>query len=257
MSQREPRQLTIERGATALAGAAPRSSAARDWQIVRWVARMGAVTLAHLRARFELGRTVAYRRIAACVAAGLLERVETLRGQPALIRATRRGLRFTGVDLRVAQVRPELVGHWIVCGDVALLLDAEFGQGAVLSEREIRALERDQGQPLASAVVGESPDGSEILHRPDLAVRSDGHWVAVEVELTPKAPERLAAIVRAWRRARWVAAVRYYVRPGTTSPGLARAVRATHSEERVEVRELPFASSLREWNCRRNGGAER
>lgn len=199
---------------------------------------MGAVTLAHLRARFDLGRTVAYRRIAACRAAGLLERVETLRGQPALIRATRRGLRFTGVQLRVAQVRPELVGHWIACGDVALSLETEFGPGAVVSEREIRALETDEGRPVASAVVGERPDGSEILHRPDLAVRSDGVWVAVEIELTPKAPERLEAIVRAWRRARWLAGARYYVSPGATSQALVRAVRATHSEERIEIRKL-------------------
>jgi hypothetical protein len=127
MSRRAPTQLTIERSARMPAGIAPRSSAARDWQIVRWVARMGAVTLAHLRARFELGRTVAYRRVAACMAAGLVERVETLRGQPALIRATKRGFRFTGVHLRVAQVRPELVGHWIACGDVALALEADFG----------------------------------------------------------------------------------------------------------------------------------
>src|SRR6185295_9896063 len=238
MSQRAPTELTIERAARTLGGIAPRTSAARDWQIVRWVARMGAVTLAHLRARFELGRTVAYRRIAACMAAGLLERVETLQGQPALIRAARRGLRFTGVQLRVAQVRPDLVGHWIACGDVALALEAEFGPGAVVSEREIRALERDEGRPVASAVVGERPDGSEILHRPDLAARSHGVWVGVEIELTPKAPERLEAIVRAWRRARWLAGARYYVSPGATSQALVRAVRATHSEERIEIRKL-------------------
>jgi hypothetical protein len=245
VSQHAPTQLAIERAARTLGGIAPRTSAARDWQIVRWVARMGAVTLAHLRARFELGRTVAYRRIAACMAAGLLERVETLRGQPALIRATRRGLRFTGVHLRVAQVRPELVGHWIASGDVALLLETEFGPGAVLSEREIRALERDEARPVASTVVGESPDGSQILHRPDLAVRSDGHWVAVEIELTPKAPERLEAIVRAWRRARWLAGARYYAWPGAVATGVERAIARTHAGERVEVRELPAPAERR------------
>lgn len=238
MSRRAPTQLTIERTARMPAGIAPRSSAARDWEIVRWVARMGAVTLAQLQGRFELGRTVAYRRIAACAAVGLLERVETLRGQPALIRATRRGLRFTGVQLRVAQVRPELVGHWIACGDVALALEVEFGSGTVVSEREIRALERNEGRPVASAVAGERPDGSEILHRPDLAVHSDGRWLAVEIELTPKAPERLEGIVRAWRRARWVAGVRYYVSPGVTWTALVRAVRATHSEKRIAICNL-------------------
>jgi hypothetical protein len=234
-------QLPIDRAARMPAGITPRSSAARDWQMVRWVARMGAVTIGQLRTRFALGRTVAYRRLAACVTAGLLERVETLRGQPALIRATRRGLRFTGVQLRAAQVRPELVGHWIACGEVALTLEAEFGPGAVLSEREIRALETDSGQPVASAVVGEGPDGSEILHRPDLAVRLDEHLLAVEVELAPKAPRRLEAIVRAWRRARWLAAARYYVGPGAVRAGVERAIATTHAAERVEVCALPLS----------------
>jgi hypothetical protein len=244
MSRRAPTQLTIERSARMPAGIAPRSSAARDWQIVRWVARMGAVTLAHLRARFELGRTVAYRRTAACMAAGLLERVETLRGQPALIRATRRGLRFTGVHLRVAQVRPELVGHWIACGDVALLLETEFGSEGVLSEGEIRALEMDEGKPVATAVVGERPDGSEIRHRPDLAVRRGEHVLAIEVELTPKAPQRLEAIVRAWRRARWLAGARYYAWPGAVSTGVERAIARTHADGRVELRGLPAPAGL-------------
>lgn len=235
--------LEIER-AVMLGGITPRSTVVRDWEIVRWVARMGAVTLSQVRARFELGRTVAYRRIAACAALGLLERVETLRGQQTLIRATKRGLRFTGVQLRVAQVRHELVGHWIACGEAALALEAEFGSEALVSEREIRILERDEGRRVASAIVGERPDGSEILHRPDLAVRSDGHWLAVEVELTPKAPERLEAIVRAWRRARWIAAVRYYVNEGATSQALTRAVRATHSEKRIEIRKLRLQCAL-------------
>lgn len=250
--QLAPTELAME-APQAINGIAPRSSVARDWQIVRWVARMGAVTLAQLRARFELGRTVAYRRTAVCMTAGLLERVETLRGQPALIRATRRGLRFTGVQLRVAEVRPELVGHWIACGDVALLLETEFGPGAVLSEREIRALERDEARPVASAVVGESPDGSQILHRPDLAVLSDGHWVAVEIELTPKAPQRLEAIVRAWRRARWLAGARYYVWPGAVATGVERAIARTHAEGRVALRGLPACAETH-WLAGEGGG---
>jgi hypothetical protein len=245
MAESTRTQLTMERPAMRLAGIAPRSSAARDWEIVRWVARMGAVTIGQLRGRFELGRTVGYRRVAACMERGLLERVETLRGQPALIRATRPGLQFAGVRLRVAKVRPELVGHWIACGDVALALEVEFGVGAVLSEREIRALETHQGRRVVSAVVGEKADGSEILHRADLAVRSGGHWLGVEVELTPKAPERLEAIVRAWRRARWLAGVRYYACPGRIAASVERAIARTHAGERVEVRALPVSDTTR------------
>lgn len=230
-----PEQLTVDADPRALAGA---MSPARDWEIVRWVGRLGAVTLDQLRLRFTLGRTVAYRRVAACVEGELLERVVLLRGQPALIRATRRGLRLTGLPLGVAQAPPELVGHWIACGWVALSLELEFGAQALLSEREIRRAERWEGRAIASAKLGENPDGSDRLHLPDLAVAVAQRTLAVEVELTAKAPKRMETIVKAWRRARWVDGVRYYVPPGATRRGVERAVERMSATERVEVRAL-------------------
>jgi hypothetical protein len=52
----------------------------RDREIVEWVGRHGLATLEQLRVRFGLGRTVAYRRVAACIDAGLLEREAVLCG---------------------------------------------------------------------------------------------------------------------------------------------------------------------------------
>ncbi len=232
-------QLQLSKSINAsVVGIAPSSAAERDWQIVRWVGRMGAATIAQIATRFGLGRTAAYRRVAKASAEGLVERIETLRGQPALIRATRRGLRFGAVALQPAQIRPELVGHWIACTEVALLLEREFGVGMVRSEREIRQLEAEKGRPLASAVLGERPDGSEIRHRADLAVSLDGAVLGVEVELTPKAPQRLETIVRAWRRARWIAGVRYYVPGPVIAAAVERAIARTHAEARVELRAL-------------------
>ncbi|MQA74178.1 MAG: hypothetical protein GEU88_07550 [Solirubrobacterales bacterium] len=228
-------QLAIDPDPRVLVGATTR---VRDWEIVRWVGRLGAVTLAQLRLRFGLGRTVAYRRVAACVEGGLLERVYLLRGQPALIRATRRGLRLTGLSLGVAQAPPELVGHWISCGWVAIALEAEFGPDAVQSEREFRLAERWNERAIASAKLGENSDGSDHLHRPDLAVLREATVIAVEVELTPKSPKRLEAIVKAWRRARWVESVRYYTRSGPTQRGLERAIERMHASERIEVRPI-------------------
>lgn len=229
-----PEQLTVDVSPQTLSGA---QSPVRDWEIVRWTGRLGAVTLDQLRIRFALGRTVAYRRIAACVEGKLLERVNPLRGQPALVRATRRGLRLTGLPLGVAQAPPELVGHWVASGWVALALEREFGD-PVRSEREIRVAERWQERLVASAKLGENPDGSDRLHRPDLAVVGDGMTIAVEVELTAKAPKRLEAIARAWRRARWIESVRYYVPEGGTRAGVERAVQRTHSAGRIEVRSI-------------------
>jgi len=230
-------QLTVDADPRILAGVRPRSAAARDWEIVRWVGRIGAVTIEQIQARFGLGRTVAYRRVAACVDAGLLERVETLRGVSALIRASRRGLRYTGVRLPVAQAPLELVGHWIACGAVAVALECEFGADALRSEREVRVLERGRGTPVASAIFGDGPDGTRRMHLADLAVVGE-RVVAIEVELTPKAPRRLEDIVRGWRRARWVESTRYYVPDGPTRAGLERAITRVHASERVEVHPL-------------------
>jgi len=121
---------------------------------------------------------------------------------------------------------------------VALLLEAEFGRGPIRSEREIRAVERELGRPLASASLGVSGEG-ERFHRADLAVLRGDSVVAVEVELTPKAPRRLEQIVRAWRRARSIESIRYYVPAGATSRAVERAIARTHGEERVRMISCP------------------
>ncbi|MGA8744331.1 MAG: hypothetical protein WB507_00510 [Solirubrobacterales bacterium] len=249
----------------------------RDRELLRYVGRHGAVSIEHAMAALGAGRTATYRRVAACIERGLLERLELLRFEPALLRATRDGLRYAGLALPVAVVSPGSVEHWLRCATVAQLLAAEFGEERLLTERELRAAERIEERPLASARLGE-----RALHRPDLAVMrtaegpgvtpsanglarpehprtrergreivGDGERapagaeemrlmiIAIEVELTPKAPRRLEQIVRAWRRASWVTEVRYYCAPGTTQRAVQRAVAKTHSEEKVRILEAP------------------
>jgi hypothetical protein len=94
------------------------------------------------------------------------------------------------------------------------------------------------GEPVASAKLGEGRAGRPRLHRPDLAVVGNGGPIAIEVELTPKAPGRLTQIVRAWRRARCVAEARYYAAPGKTRRAVERAVERAHARERVRVYEI-------------------
>lgn len=212
-------------------------AAARDRALVRWIGSLGAATLDQLRERFGIGRTVAYRRVAACVEAGLLERVHLLHGQPAFIRATSRGLRYANLALPVARLSPELAEHWLVCGWVAVRLVLAPDE-TLLSERELRLRERLEGRPLASVAIGELPSGGPRLHRPDLVVVGHERVTAIEVELTPKSPRRLEGILKGWRRARCVDSVRYYAAAGTTRRGVERAVERLRAEERVEVRAL-------------------
>jgi hypothetical protein len=91
--------------------------------------------------------------------------------------------------------------------------------------RELRFAERDASKPIASAIVGELPDGRPMLHRPDLVVRDDDRTMAIEVELTPKAPRRLDRIVRsragAMITARGARPVRASRRPRSAPPAVS------------------------------------
>ncbi|HEX3241348.1 MAG TPA: helix-turn-helix domain-containing protein [Solirubrobacterales bacterium] len=210
----------------------------RDGELLRFVGRHGAVTVEQVMAALGVGRTAAYRRVAACVERGLLERLSLLRDEPSLLRATRDGLRYAGLGLPVAVISPGSVTHWLRCASVALSLEEQFGSDRVLTERELRAAEQVEGAPIASAKVGELASGEPRLHRPDLAVLTDDGTIAVEVELTPKAPRRLEDLIRAWRRASWVAEVRYLCAPGQTRRAVERAVQKVRAESRVSIEDL-------------------
>jgi hypothetical protein len=139
------------------------------------VGRLGVVSMAHVMEELGVGQTAAYRRVASCIEAGLLERLEGLRGEPNLLRATRPGLRYAGLGLPPALVSPGAVDHWLRCATTAHLLGEEFGRGRIWTEREIVLAERHEGRPIASARIGELPGGRPRLHRPDLVILSEGH----------------------------------------------------------------------------------
>lgn len=210
----------------------------RDRELVGWVGRLGAVEMRQVQGRFGVGRSVAYGLVARLEKAGLLERLALLRGEPALIRATDEGLGFAGLGLNVQTVRIGELRHWIACADVAPWAEREYGVEAVISERELRFAEQLEDRPIASAVVGELPDGRRRLHRPDLAVIGGERALAIEVELTPKAPARLRTIIKAWRRARNVERVIYFCPAGPTQLAVQRAVAETHSREQVDIQVL-------------------
>lgn len=78
------------------------------------------------------------------------------------------------------------------------------------------------------------------MHRADLAVLTEGGRIAVEVELTPKSPRRLQALMRSWRWAvgsRVVAEVHYHCAPGQTRKAVERAVAKVHAEEFIAIGE--------------------
>ncbi len=217
-----------------------RSAHSRDLELVRYVGRHGVVAMRHVMAALGVGRTAAYRRVAACVEHGLLERLELVRAEPGLLRATRDGLRFAGLGLPVATITPGAVDHWLRCATTAQLVGRHYGHERVLTERELVLAEQIEERPIASAKVGELPNGAPRFHRADLAVLAEGGTIAIEVELTPKSPRRLQGLIRAWRYAVGlgvVAEVHYHCAPGQTRKAVERAVAKVRAEQFISIGE--------------------
>jgi hypothetical protein len=207
--------------------------------ILQWTARMGAVTAEALADRE--GRTVASARarLQGAERDRLLRCRRPLVGQPALYTVTRAGLRASRLPgLDPCRVNPSNALHMIVCARVAAAMERCYPDHRVLGEPELRRAERQRGARLASARLGSRPDGSPLLHRPDLVLwpaAADGALpVAVEVELTIKAPRRLADICRAWARCRCVAGVLYLATP-EVERALERALEIAQAGERIVV----------------------
>jgi hypothetical protein len=176
----------------------------------------------------------------------MLEQKLLLYRKPGLYVASAEGLRWRGLErLGVYRVGPGGFEHAGQLASVAVALHAGLPGAEVLSEREIRAVENDQAELVASARLGELPGGRPALHRPDLAVVSPdgGRVVAVEVELSVKAPRRLAAICRGYARARHLDHV-YYLAIPAAARAVARGVAETRSEDRITVLALSDTDGL-------------
>ena len=196
--------------------------------ILSWLASVGASGVADVAAACGLGERAVQAKLRTTERDGLTRQVRLLHDAPALHLLTRSGLRAVGrPELGPVAVSAAGAAHQHAVARVAAALAREHG--AIHGERELRALERAEGRAIASAELGYTAAGSTALHRPDLVCFEGPRPVAIEVELTVKAPRRLRAIVRAWARSRLVAGVVYYA-----SPHAARAVAAARRSEQAE-----------------------
>jgi hypothetical protein len=211
--------------------------------ILRWIAGLGAVTAEAVAERHDLAVASARARLGVAERHGLLMRCRPLVGRPALYTVTRSGLRAAGArGLEPCRVSPSNTLHLIECAGVAAALERCYPDHRVQGERELRRDEREQRRALASARLGVGPRGEPLAHRPDLVLwpkdssppSPPGLPVAVEVELTVKAPRRLADICRAWARARCVAGV-LYLAPADVQGAVQRAIERAHADELVVV----------------------
>ncbi len=195
---------------------------------MRWTAGLGAVTAEALAVREARAVASARARLVAAEREQLLLRRRPLTGRPALYALTAAGMRATGLrGLELCRVSSANAAHAIACAGAAAALERRYPDHRVIGERELRRDERDRGSSVASACLGTGEGGAPLLHRPDLVLwprRAEAQLpVAVEVELTVKAPRRLLEICRAWARCRCVAGVLYIAAPEVERP-LLRAI---------------------------------
>lgn len=210
--------------------------------ILDWLAATGPASAAELATVAALSRRTALARVRSLEHAGLLRSSELLRGEPALHTLTRRGLKAAGrPELEVLAISASSFGHQLAVARVAAAL-ACAGE-RVGGEGELRAFERIDGRPLASAAIGFGRDGATAWHRPDLVCWRAGAPLAIEVELTVKAPERLRAIVRGWARSRLIEGVVYYASV-PAARALEAAVRHEGAHPAVAILALERAGEL-------------
>lgn len=209
--------------------------------VLRWAASVGAITAEALAELQDTAVASARSYLGVAVREQLLVRKRPLVDQPALYVLTRAGLRASGLaGVDASRVTASNTTHTIACTRVAAALSRRYPDHTLMGERELRRDERAAGAPIASAVVGRVPGGGPLLHRPDLVLwprPGAGAPVAVEVELTIKAPRRLAEICCAWARCRHVAGA-LYIAPADVQRALERAIESAGAGQRVLVVSL-------------------
>jgi hypothetical protein len=150
--------------------------------------------------------------------------------------ATRAGLQAAGrPELGPARLSAAALSHETIIATTAAAL--ERGGGRLLSEREVGAIERAEGEARLSATVGKNR-----VHRADMILTdaSGSPREALEIELSVKGAVRLDGLLRAWRNAvleRKVSGVIYRCAP-RVRPYLERAVERTKTEAVIAVRDL-------------------
>lgn len=198
-------------------GSRARLEAERDREMLEWIARFRFVTAELLGERFALSPQRVNARLRRLEAAGLVARERAAATQARAAFVTGVGARRLGVRVRRAPRTNAQREHELAI--VALVAHLERSHGArdhrVLTEREQRAAEADSTAQFS--VELRPPARGELRRWPDAVIETPTARIAIELELSMKAPERLKRIVAGYAATTTYTDVRFLA----ATPGIA------------------------------------
>jgi DNA-binding MarR family transcriptional regulator len=198
-------------------GSRSRIDAELDRAMLAWIARFRFVTADVLAERFQLTPQRVNARLRRLEAEGLVERDRAAQTVPRAVFVTGRGARRLGLRPRRApRTHAQREHEQAIARLVARLERAlEPPDRRVLTEREQRAAQT-AGHARYSVALRQTRYG-ERERWPDIVLESSGGRIAIEIELSLKAPERLKRILAGYAATRHYDEVHYLV----TEPALA------------------------------------
>lgn len=227
-----------------------------DIHVLEFLAEHRVALGSQVQALLGCAASTASRRLSNLAEAGLLVREQVFAGHPAACWITGRGLAL--LESRLPTPHLDLKGYRHDVGLAWLWLAAQngaFGRlDGVVSERAMRSADRRvkgldsdgpaSGGPFAGerygiGVAAAGPRGGLALHYPDLLLETaTGHRVAIELELTAKAPRRLDRIMLGYAADARVDGVLYLCPTRAIGLRVQAAARRAGISERVQVQLL-------------------
>lgn len=207
----------------------------RDDELLAWIGRFRFVTATLVAERFGVSVEKTNKRIRRLAADGLLARRRGFPDEHYAIFLTGKGAARVGLPVRHAP-RAEVQREHELC-IVWLASRLERVGHTTRTDRECRQLEARTERRVRRSVDLEVNAGRRDRRRwPDLVVERPEGPLAIEIELTPKGSDRLAAIINAYLVSDVFRDVSYLL----TDPALAARVTRVAADQAATTRRLIY-----------------
>jgi hypothetical protein len=169
----------------------------RDKIIITFIARHKFATVKQVSQYMDMGIKAAYRRLRKLSENCYLQYKRIFLGKPGVYLATRKGIDAAGCEVGQSNIAMATYSHDIQTTEMALKF---YEQGyKVITEKEILSETKKE--------IGQTGRQERV---PDIVISKNGKKTAIELEIAPKSPARLRAIINHYARQRKYDQVWFY-----------------------------------------------